>query len=74
MGVVPGEKFVDLAGLDQRGDDSPVLGAGVVSREEGFLTVQGDGTDRAFDGIAVDLDATVDQDAGRKMRSGQRLP
>lgn len=30
---------VHLAGLDQRGDDGPVLGFGIVACEEGILSV-----------------------------------
>ncbi len=51
---------VHLAGLDQRGDDGPVPGSGIMPCKEGVLAVQGDG---AFDGIAVDLDATVGKEA-----------
>jgi len=50
---------VHFAGLDQRGDDGPVFGSGVMPREEGVLAVQGDGADGAFDGVAVDLDAAI---------------
>jgi hypothetical protein len=54
---------VHLAGLDERGDDGPVLGTCIVAGEEGVLAVQGDGADGAFDSVAVDLDAAVDQEA-----------
>jgi hypothetical protein len=37
---------VELAGLDQRNDDGPVLGAAVTSGEEGVLAVECDRTDR----------------------------
>lgn len=50
---------VHLAGLDERGDDGPVFGTGVVTGEEGVFAVQGDGADGAFDGVAIDLDAAV---------------
>ena len=32
---------VHFAGLDERGDDGPVFGTGVVAGEEGVLAVQG---------------------------------
>ncbi len=36
-----------------------------MSGEESVLPVQGDGADRAFDGVAVDLDAAVGQEASQ---------
>ena len=55
MGLDP----VEFTGLDQGRDDGPVLCAGIVTREERILSVQGDGTYGAFDGIVVEFDATV---------------
>ena len=40
---------VEFAGFDQRGEDRPVLGPGVVAGEESVLPVQGNGADGAFD-------------------------
>lgn len=54
---------VHLASLDERRDDGPVFGSGVVAGEEGVFPVQGDGADGAFDGVVVDLDATIGQKA-----------
>jgi hypothetical protein len=48
-----------FAGLDQRGNGGPVFSAGVMPSKEGVFAVQGDGTDRAFDGVFVDLDAAI---------------
>lgn len=42
---------VQLAGFDQRGDDGPILRARIVAGEEGVLSVEGDRTDGAFDGV-----------------------
>lgn len=58
---------VHFTGLDEGGDDGPVLGAGVMAREEGVFSVQGDGPNGAFDciAIAVDLDASVGQEAAK---------
>lgn len=56
---------VHLAGLDQRSDDRPVFGTGVVTREEGVLSVRGDGADGAFDSVAVDLDAAIGKEAAK---------
>lgn len=39
--VIDGVHVVHLAGLDERGDDGPVLGPGVVACKEGVLAVQG---------------------------------
>ena len=54
---------IHLAGLNERGDDGPVFGTGVVACEEGVFSVQGDGADGAFYSVVVDLDATVGQEA-----------
>lgn len=56
---------IQLAGLDKRGDDGPVLGPCVVAREEGVLAAQGDGTDGPLNGVAVDLDAAIGQEAAK---------
>ena len=60
-----GINAVHFAGLDQRRDDGPVLGSGVVPGEEGILPVQRDRTDGAFDGIGVDLDAAIGQETSK---------
>ena len=44
---------VELAGFDERRDDSPVLGACVVAGEERVFALQRDGADCALDGVAV---------------------
>jgi len=51
--------FVEFAGLDQGGDDGPILRASIMSREECVFAVQGNGSDPALDGIVVELDTTV---------------
>lgn len=58
---------VQLARLDQRSDDGPVLGAAVRAREEGVLPVEGDRADRPLDGIGVDLNAAVVEEAGKPL-------
>lgn len=50
---------VELAGLDQRGDHGPVLGADVVTGEESVLAIQRDGADGPLDGVVVELDPAV---------------
>ncbi len=54
---------VHFAGLDQRGDDGPVFGSGIMAREESVLAVQGIGADGAFDGVVVDLHAAIGEEA-----------
>ena len=56
---------VQLAGLDERGEDRPVLGAAVGAGEESVLAVEGEGPDGALDGVGVDLDAAVVEEAVR---------
>ena len=57
-----GIDVVELAGLDQRGDDSPVFRPGIVSGEEGVLSVQRDGADGPLDGVAIELDPAIGQE------------
>jgi hypothetical protein len=54
---------VQLAGFDQRGDGGPVLGASVRTREQRILSVERDRADGAFDGVVVELDAAVIDEA-----------
>ena len=56
---------VHFAGFDQRGDHGPVFGSSVVSCEEGILAVQGDGADGSFDGVVIDLDAAIGEEAAK---------
>ena len=49
---------VELAGFDQRGDDGPVLGTGIMTGKERVLPVQCDGTDGPLDSIVVELNAS----------------
>ena len=48
-----------LAGFDQRSDHGPVLGTAVGTGEESVLAIEGQGPDRALDGVVVDLDPAV---------------
>ena len=50
---------VELASLDERGDDRPVLGPAVRAGEESIFAIKGNGSDCALDDIGVDLDAPV---------------
>ena len=53
---------VQLAGLDQRGDDGPVFGTGVVTGKERVLPVQRNRADGPLDGIVVELDVAIGQE------------
>jgi hypothetical protein len=57
--VVVGLHADELAGFDQGSDDGPMFGAAVGSGEECIFPIEGQRADGAFDGIGVDLDATV---------------
>ncbi len=54
---------VELGGFDERGDDGPVLGAAVATREQCILAIQSDRPDGALDDVGVDLDAAVVEEA-----------
>lgn len=47
------------SGLDQRGDDGPVLGAAIRSGEGGVLAGERERGDGTLDDVGVDLDAAV---------------
>ena len=51
--------FVELAGLNERREHCPVLGTCIVTGEERVLSLQGNRTDCALNGVAVHLDATI---------------
>ena len=63
----------ELAGLDQRGDDGPMLAAAVGAREECVFAVQRDRPDRAFDDVGVDIDTTVVEEAGQAFPPRERI-
>src|SRR5271166_5091990 len=64
---------VELAGFDQRGDDSPVLTAAVGAGEESIFSIQCDRTDRPFHDVAVDLDAAVIEEADQAIPARQGI-
>ena len=49
----------DLAVLDQRGDNRPVVAALVGAREQGILAVEGQRSDRPLNGVGIELDAAI---------------
>ena len=64
---------VELAGLDQRGDDRPVLAAAVGAGEERVLAVERDRADGALDGVGVDLDPAVVEEAREALPARERV-
>ena len=63
----------EFAGLDQRGDDGPMLAAAVRASEECVFSVQSDRPDRAFDDVGVDLDTAVVEEAGQALPARERI-
>ena len=53
---------IELAGLDERSDNRPVLCSGIVARKQCILPVQCNPLDGSLDAVVVDLDATVGQE------------
>ncbi len=53
---------IQFAGFDQGRDDTPVCGSDIVLSEERVLSIQRNGSDRAFHGIAAHLDTPICQE------------
>ena len=64
---------VELAGLDQRSDDSPMLGSAVRAGEKRIFPIERNGTDRALDDVGVDLYASVVDEARQAIPAGERV-
>jgi len=64
---------VELAGLAEAGDDRPVVAAVVGAGEQGVLAVERERPDRAFDGVAVELDEAVVEETDEAIPAGKRL-
>ena len=58
-----GIDVVEFAGLDERGEDRPMLAAAVGAGEQCILSIEGERTDGAFDDVGIDLDAAVIEEA-----------
>ena len=54
---------IQLTGFDQGGDDGPVLGTAVGACEQRIFPVERDRTDRALDGVVVELDTAIIDEA-----------
>lgn len=55
--------MIQLAGFDQGGDDSPVLGTAVRTCEQCVFPVERDRTNRTFHDIVVELDTAIVDEA-----------
>ena len=64
---------VQLAGLDQRGVDCPVLGAAIGSCEERILAIEGDRADGALDDVGIDLDPAVIEEADKAVPAAEAI-
>ena len=53
---------IELAGLDERSDNRPVLCSGIMPRKKCVLAIEGYGPDRSLDAIVVNLNTTVCQE------------
>lgn len=63
----------ELAVLDERGDHRPVVAAFVGAREQGILTIEGQGADAALHGIAVEIDAAIVEEVRETIPAGERI-
>lgn len=64
---------VELAGLNERGDHRPMLGAAVGAGEQGVLARQGERPDGALDDVVVDLDTAVVEEQAEALPARQRV-
>src|SRR6476646_7157722 len=64
---------VQLAGFDQRRDSGPMLGATVGAREQRIFPVERDRAYRALDGIVVELDAAIVDEARQAFPTRERI-
>ena len=68
-----GLDVVELGGGDEGADGRPALGAAVGSGEQVVLAAERDGPDRAFDGVGVELDAAVIEEAAKGVPAAQGI-
>jgi hypothetical protein len=64
---------IQLAGLDPGSDGGPMLGASVGTREQRVLPVERNRADGALDGIVVEFDATVIDEARQALPARQSV-
>src|SRR5258705_4651872 len=68
-----GLDVVELCGGDEGADDCPSDAAAVRPREEMVFVSERDGSDGALDRIVVEIDATVIQESGEELPSGDHI-
>ena len=65
---------VELAGFNQRTQHGPSMTAAIAARKEMILPSESNRPNRALDGVGVQIDAAVVQEAGQTMPARQRVP
>ena len=68
-----GLDVVELRGSDERRDDRPSIGPAVRPGEQVVLAAERDLADRPLDGVGVELDAAVIQEAAESLSPRQRI-
>ena len=63
---------VQVTSLDQGGDGGPVFGAAIRACEQSIFPAEGDGANGAFDGVVVELDATIVKEARQAFPARRR--
>lgn len=57
--------IVELASLNERGDDCPMFSAAIRAGEESILAIEGNGTNGTLNDVGVDFDAAVVDEADK---------
>lgn len=65
--------IVQLTGFDQRSDGGPMVGAAVRTCKQRVFPVQRDRTDGAFDGVVVELNAAIIDEARQALPARERI-
>lgn len=77
-----GERFVqpgvrvdasELTVLDERGDHRPVVAALVGASEQGVLAIEGERPNRALDGVVVEIDPAIVEEADKTVSARERV-
>ena len=65
------DAFIELGGRDERTDRCPSRGSAVGSSEQVVLAAEGDWSDCALDGVGVELETAVIEEAAKRVPAGQ---
>lgn len=65
---------IELARLDQRTENCPSSSAAVATGKEVVLAAERHRSDRSLDGVRVEFDAAVMEEAGQSIPARQRIP